>query len=522
MRLKFIAVFLFISLIAVMTSLSFAQEGGGKPLPGELSPTPTTTPTSVATADSPTDAPTDAPTELPTQVPTEEPEDEPTETEASTGNDDEPEFPADMLEQADLEFDDVELVLFETFDDDDAWELGNYENGTMEIDDGVYVIDTGYGGVLWGQNEDVHGDVVIQVTIEQLSDEDNNGFGVMCRAAPENNLDGYHFWISGDGFATIFKHEDEEFEDLEPWVETDTINQGQDTNVITVVCVGEYLGFWVNGELVLETEDDSFETGVTGLGAYIFEEDENVEVAFDNVTIWQIGDAPEVDADPTEEEEEDPEDENEETELDVDQTAEDVADALGQGDIEIELGDILTADDFSDEGAWDNVDDDTTVIEVNDGVYYFEEGTDFLYSWAMNQDEDEYEDVVISVDAEQTSRDEETGYGPMCRLQDDGSGDGYTFLIGADGYYTIGYWEDGEFFTLTEGNSDAVNQGRDTNTIYVVCVGEYLALYANGELIDEVEDDTFDSGFTALAVVSFIDEPVVVEFDNLYVWEAND
>lgn len=521
MRLKLIAVFLFFAILAMMSTLAFAQEGGGKPLPGEGSATPTPTPTFTVTALAPAtdepdgDDPTEIATDVPTDVPT-LPPDEPTEDNTTIEID--IEFPADMLEETGLDLEEGELVLYETFDEEDAWEIGSYDGGTMEIDDGVYVIDAEAGGVLWGQNQELHSDVVIQVTTEQLSDEDNNGFGIMCRAAPENNLDGYYLWISGDGYATIFLHDGEDFETLVEWTTIDAINQGQETNVITAVCVGEYLGLFVNDELAVETEDDTFVTGVTGLSVYMFEEDENAEIAFDDVVIWQLGDVQIPEEDPTEEARGlvvVPED-------DIEDAAEELVDALEQGDVEIELGDILMADNFEEEGAWGLLDEDGTLIEVNDGVYFFEEESERLFSWGQNHDEEEYEDVVISIEAEQTSRDEETGYGLMCRLQTDDSGDGYTFLIGGDGYYTIGYWEDDEYVTLEEGNSDAVNQGEALNTIYVVCVGEYLALYANGELIDEVEDDTFESGVTGMAVVSFIDEPVVVEFDNVYVWEAND
>src|SRR5688572_3599327 len=113
MRLKRIAVFLFFAILAMMSTLAFAQEGGGKPLPGEgtATPTPTVTALAPATDESTGDDPTATPTEIAT-LPAEDP------TEANTTIEIEVDFPADMLAEADLDLEEGELVLYETFDED--------------------------------------------------------------------------------------------------------------------------------------------------------------------------------------------------------------------------------------------------------------------------------------------------------------------------------------------------------------------------------------------------------------------
>src|SRR5690606_24941757 len=137
---------------------------------------------------------------------------------------------------------------------------------------------------------DLHEDVVIQVTTEQLSREDNNGFGIMCRAATANNLDGYQLWISGDGYATIFGFENdgEDYFEITAWTATDAINQGRDTNEVVAVCVADYLALFVNGELAVEGYDDRYSEGVTGFAAAVFEDDADVEIAFDDAFIWDL------------------------------------------------------------------------------------------------------------------------------------------------------------------------------------------------------------------------------------------
>src|SRR5690606_39559372 len=58
-----------------------------------------------------------------------------------------------------------DLVLAETFDEDDSWETGSYEKGELRLEDGQYIVSAFESGSLfWGQNTDLHEDVVIQVT----------------------------------------------------------------------------------------------------------------------------------------------------------------------------------------------------------------------------------------------------------------------------------------------------------------------------------------------------------------------
>jgi hypothetical protein len=498
MRLKIIAVFFFITLLS---SFAFAQDGGGKPLPGEGTPT-ATIPATVTplTADEPTATAT---------TPAEEP------TENGTVIETESEFPAEMLADAGIEAEENELVLQETFDEEDAWEIGDYDTGALFIDDGQYFVTAQEAGFfLWGQNEDMHSDVVIQVTTEQLSSEDDNSYGLICRASPENNADGYHFRISGEGSAFIFLYRNGRQREIVEESNIDAINQGRAINTITAVCIDTYLALFVNGEFVLEYTDDTYSEGVTGLATGNLVEDSTTEISFDDVYIWELDDAtvPQLeDPNPTE-------DTVEDSDLDADAAAEELTDALEQGDIEIDLGDLLLSDGFSDDGDWISYSGDM-LREVNNGAYRFEGFGENFFFWAQNDGEEEYEDVVIRVDAELSSGDD-TEYGLMCRSDVDANG--YNFLLSSTGEYIISYWDGDEYEVLVQDDSDAINTDEDQNTIYVVCVGEYFALYANGELLDEIEDDTYDEGISSLVVMPRNDDDVTVEFDNIFVWEASD
>lgn len=180
-----------------------------------------------------------------------------------------------------------EVLLNETFDSEDAWE--NYQDSTRNIfvANGVYNVTlTGVGNYIWGLNATEHTDVVIEATARQLSTTDNNGYGLMCRANPSNNGEGYYFFVSGDGFYSIQKAQGSSTPAaLVNWTNSNAINQGQGVNNIRVVCLGDYLALYVNGNFLTETRDSSFTSGYAGITGAQFEAGD-LNITFDNLNIY--------------------------------------------------------------------------------------------------------------------------------------------------------------------------------------------------------------------------------------------
>lgn len=172
------------------------------------------------------------------------------------------------------------------FDHDFEWE--NYANAAQKVEfaveDGAYRARAWDGGFTWTLNSQSHTDVVIQADIEQLSEYADNAFGLMCRASPANNGDGYFFFISGDGFYTLRRGASSEVLPIIPWTYTDTIQQGRSINRIRIVCVEDYLALYVNGQFVAEARDPLFASGYAGLSAAV-PEGGDVDVQFDDVII---------------------------------------------------------------------------------------------------------------------------------------------------------------------------------------------------------------------------------------------
>ncbi|MFL7791495.1 MAG: hypothetical protein AB8I69_05095, partial [Anaerolineae bacterium] len=432
------------AIVAVLIGLNVF--GGGE----EPTATPTLTVTSVPTdTPSPSRSPTDTPfpsTDTPfvptaTSLPTYTPE-------PSSG-----------------------LLLEDSFDDPESgWEEWVSDEGRAGYGEGYYyVIGLAEGIQVFGSGPQSFSDLAIDVYAAQISSASTNvnAYGVMCRVQADG--DGYLLRISGDGQYAIQRIVDGSFEPLVDWTESDVINQGNTTNHIHAICDGTGLALIVNGELLAETEDDTFAKGGIALTVTTFES-EPTEVHFDDLLV-----------------------------LDPDS--------------------ILIRDNFSDpESGWDVEEFADGSLGYKEGVYFIQAGDkDYYY---LGQVYVSLADVAIEVDATQIfgPANNNNYYGAGCRLQSDGGG--YVFIISGQGYYAI-YKEGGDAggeFLVDWTESDVIRPGNATNHLRAICDGTRLAIAINGELLAEVEDDTYTTGDLFLVASTLEDEPTEVHFDDLLVY----
>ena len=173
------------------------------------------------------------------------------------------------------------------FDSPIAWE--QYVNADQHVDfeiaDGAYRAKAWDGGFMWTTRLPEVSDSVIEVETSQLSTYRNNAYGVMCRAAPTDNSNGYYFLISGDGNYTIRRGAVDEVHPLIPFTYSDAIRQDRGINRIKAVCIGDYLALYVNDIFVAETTDDYFHRGYTGITAAVVKGGD-VDVSFDDLQVW--------------------------------------------------------------------------------------------------------------------------------------------------------------------------------------------------------------------------------------------
>ncbi len=182
---------------------------------------------------------------------------------------------------------------------------------------------------------------------------------------------------------------------------------------------------------------------------------------------------------------------------------------------------LLLEDNFSDSASGWEVDDSSEGdVGYGDGYYYVLAEAEDIQIFGSGPLA--FSDLAIDVYASQVaaSPDNINAYGVMCRVQR--NGDGYLLRISGDGEYAIQRVADDDFEFLVEWTpSDAINQGNATNHIHAVCDGTRLALYVNGELLAEAEDDAFAKGDISLTATTFGSVATEVHFDDLLVLEPD-
>lgn len=179
-----------------------------------------------------------------------------------------------------------DVLLDEDFTQSFAWEA--YEDAALgtvlRVEDGSYHMTTSGGSYIWGLNAQVHGNVMIETQSTQRSDVDDNAYGVMCRADPNNDGGGYYFLISGDGYWSIRVKRTDEVRSLVDFTRSDAIHTGRSINTIRALCIDDYLALYVNDTFVGETRDDTYATGFAGF-VIAASEQGGVDIAFDRVRI---------------------------------------------------------------------------------------------------------------------------------------------------------------------------------------------------------------------------------------------
>ena len=181
----------------------------------------------------------------------------------------------------------------------------------------------------------------------------------------------------------------------------------------------------------------------------------------------------------------------------------------------------LLQDDFGGEQncGWREYNQGGAVVEIAEGTLNISTSQTGQIWWS-NVGRD-FNDVIVTVQARQTSGPNNNAYGILCRYQDENNF--YIFLISGDGFYAIGKYVGGEsqITYLTENEeyipSDLINQGVATNLLRASCIGEELGLSVNGLPLLTVTDSSFASGDVGLGVSTLEPGTAVVQFDDLLV-----
>ncbi|MBL8164821.1 MAG: hypothetical protein JNJ61_22740 [Anaerolineae bacterium] len=126
-----------------------------------------------------------------------------------------------------------------------------------------------------------------------------------------------------------------------------------------------------------------------------------------------------------------------------------------------------------------------------------------------------HRDISIEAQVEQTSGATGNDFGLLCRA--DAIGNGYYFVISSAGQFAILKATADRIDPLQLvpwQPSSAIRQGEGRNMLRAVCVGDYLAFFANDVFLAEVRDSQFDAG-EAGVVLAAVGQTVWVRFDSI-------
>jgi hypothetical protein len=128
-------------------------------------------------------------------------------------------------------------------------------------------------------------DFVLNVNATQEIGPEDSDYGVVTRWKDGGNYS--LFLISGDGFYSYAKRENNAWVVPVHWARSSAINTGNATNNIEVVSHGENLTFYDNGAKLGDYVDSKPVSGDLGLWVETFMEG-NLTIGFDSLKVWEF------------------------------------------------------------------------------------------------------------------------------------------------------------------------------------------------------------------------------------------
>jgi hypothetical protein len=154
-------------------------------------------------------------------------------------------------------------------------------------------------------------------------------------------------------------------------------------------------------------------------------------------------------------------------------------------------------------------DDTNLVIEQEDDHLLIDMGDEDLYFYYVFLPY-EYDDVSLKLEAENRGRNN-NNVSLVCRMNEDGT-QWYEFSVESGGLWYL-YGVDDAYNIIDNGGTNALKQGREVNEYQLVCNGNEITMYVNGDKIKTVTENTygFNRGLVGFNISSLNVLPITVE-----------
>jgi Tol biopolymer transport system component len=181
---------------------------------------------------------------------------------------------------------------------------------------------------------------------------------------------------------------------------------------------------------------------------------------------------------------------------------------------------LVYEDNFDDSSSgWDDAFDAYTTKQYGNHRYQIEVNTSNLVAWGLaNRDVADFE---VEVEAKFEEGGQSNGYGLLFRFQD--RENFYRFDISGDGYFLLSKFVKGAWTTMVDWQaSPAITPGNAANILKVAAFGPNITVWANGEQLASITDDSLPHGNFGFFAGTFSDPHMWASFDNLKLWTPKD
>ena len=359
-------------------------------------------------------------------------------------------------------------------------------------------------------------DFLFEVDTNHVDGPTLGQYGIYFRNVDGENY--YYFAIDATGEYSLWKVVDNEWETIIDWTQSDVLNDGAGAeNRLGVLAQGAALALLANDEVLVEIADDSLAAGAMGMFVATFDEGD-LEIAFDNVDVWDLASGEPVEATPVSTPAPTPTP-TPAPDLTPTPTAVPDVDSGREGsDLinEIRSANPTYRDDFNNDESWETESTDEIEVFFADDALHIRMIPEGRIGWSTT--EQELADFFLEFDVAHVEGPDDAEAGVMFRRVDDLNY--LLYAINPAGSYRLDRRVGGEWETLVGWTqSNVLQTGRDAiNRLGVLAEGDQITLFANDSLLTEVEDDTFIKGGLALTVGTFGEGDAEAVFDNLAIW----
>lgn len=393
-----------------------------------------------------------------------------------------------------------EPAFYEDFSvDSGEWDSESSDETFYDFADDVFYINVlPVDWVSYSQTDYVYSDFLAEADTYHSFGPTAVEYGLYFRNTDGDNY--YYFGISANGHFNFWKRIDAEWIEILPWAPSDALETGEGAyNRMGVLANGAQLTLLANDVVLAEVEDDSIAAGALGVFVRTYEE-EDVEIAFDNVEVWDIS-TPEG-AEPAQP-------------AAVDQPS--VAEIEGRF-FDILMTEPAISDDFRvDTGDWSvNSSDDVTIEFLRRSLHISVDSADWI-TWSLYPTD--LTDFLAEADVQVITSPLDGNYGIVFRFLD--SDNFYVFRISPRGTFSLMKKVDGEWTTLTNWTASvAIDTSEGAiNRISVLAEGPQLAVLINDEVVAQATDADIAEGQVGLAAGVYAEPGLEVAFDNVEIWD---